>query len=155
MLLNWLYLALIVGQSIDPSYLMINRWCCEAILGSEDIGSGCYLSMLAISLRPRITRNLKFLLAGTSLGIEYMKQGKYIGGDDRRGYKLAEVNLPLSDMRLKLFIEGRQNCADKEEQKRNNYRRRIINRGPQLKKKKKKKNKRAHPKLMCHHMKES
>jgi hypothetical protein len=47
--LNWLYLALIARQPIDPSYLMINRWCCEATSGSGDIGSGCYLSMLAIS----------------------------------------------------------------------------------------------------------
>jgi hypothetical protein len=50
--LNWLYSALIVGQPIDPSYLMINRWCCKATSGSRDIGSGCYLSMLAIALRP-------------------------------------------------------------------------------------------------------
>jgi hypothetical protein len=48
--LNWLYSALIAKQPIDPSYLMINRWCCEATSGSRDIGSGCYLSMLAISL---------------------------------------------------------------------------------------------------------
>jgi hypothetical protein len=38
--LNWLYSALIVGQHIDPSYLMINRWCCEAISGSRDISLG-------------------------------------------------------------------------------------------------------------------
>jgi hypothetical protein len=50
--LNWLYSALIVGQPIDPSYLTINRWCCKATSGSRDIGSGCYLSMLAIALRP-------------------------------------------------------------------------------------------------------
>jgi hypothetical protein len=50
--LNWLYSALIARHLIDPSYLMINRWCCEATSGSGDIGSGCYLSMLAISLRP-------------------------------------------------------------------------------------------------------
>jgi hypothetical protein len=48
--LNWLYSALIARQPIDPSYLMINRWCCEATSGSGDIGSGCYLSMLAISI---------------------------------------------------------------------------------------------------------
>jgi hypothetical protein len=53
--LNWLYSALIARQPIDPSYLMINRWCCEATSGSGDIGSGCYLSMLAISLMPGIT----------------------------------------------------------------------------------------------------
>jgi hypothetical protein len=85
---------------------MINRWCCEAISGSGDIGSGCNLSMLAISLRPGITRNPKFLLVETSLGIEYMKKGLYISGDERRGYKVAKVNLPQPDERLKLFIEG-------------------------------------------------
>jgi hypothetical protein len=58
--------------------------------------SGCYLSMLAISLRPGITRNPKNILAGTSLGFDYMKQGKYISGDERGGFKVAKVNLPLS-----------------------------------------------------------
>jgi hypothetical protein len=71
--LNWLYSALIARQPIDPSYLMINRWCHEATSGSRDIGSGCYLSMLSISLRPGISRNPKHLLPGTSLGIEYLK----------------------------------------------------------------------------------
>jgi hypothetical protein len=40
--------------------------------------------MLAISLRPGITRNPEHLLPGTSLGFDYMKQGKYISGDERR-----------------------------------------------------------------------
>jgi hypothetical protein len=71
---NWLYSALISKQPIDPTHLMINRWCCEATSGLRDIGPGCYLSMLTISLRPGITRNPKHLLAGTSLGFEYMKQ---------------------------------------------------------------------------------
>jgi hypothetical protein len=57
---------------------MINRWCCEATSGSGDIGSGCYLSMLAISLKPGITSNPKHLLAGTSLGFDYMKKNEYI-----------------------------------------------------------------------------
>jgi hypothetical protein len=34
---------------------------------------------------------------------------KYISGDERRRYKLAKVNLPLLNMRLKLFVEGRKN----------------------------------------------
>jgi hypothetical protein len=84
--LNWFYSTLIVGQLIDPSHLMINWWCCEAILGCGDIGSGCYLSLLAISLRPGITRNPEYLLVRTSLGIEYLKQGKYISGDERGGF---------------------------------------------------------------------
>jgi hypothetical protein len=40
-----------------------------ATSSSEDIGSGCYLSILAISLKPGITRNPNHLLPGTSLGI--------------------------------------------------------------------------------------
>jgi hypothetical protein len=57
--------------------------------GSGDIGSGCYLSMLAISLRPTIPRNPEHLLGGTFLGFDYMKQGKYISGDERGGFKVA------------------------------------------------------------------
>jgi hypothetical protein len=81
--LNWLYSALIGKQPIDPSYLMTNRWCCEATSGSGDIGSGCYLSMLTMSLSPGITRNPERLLHGTPLEFEYLKQGKYISGDER------------------------------------------------------------------------
>jgi hypothetical protein len=110
--LNWLYSALIAKQPIDPSYLMINRWCCEATSGAGDIGSGYYLSMLAISLRPGITRNPEHLLRGTSLGIEYLKQGKYISGDDRGGFHVSKVNLPLSDSRLRLFIQGREDWLE-------------------------------------------
>ena len=41
-----------------------------------------------------------------------MKQGKYISGDEKRGYKVAKVNVPLPNMRLKLFIEGRENWLE-------------------------------------------
>jgi hypothetical protein len=99
-------------EAIDPSYLMINRWCCEATSGSGDIGSGCYLSMLAISLRPGIPRNPEYLLLRTSLGFEYMKQGKYISGDDRGSFKVAKVNLPLPDARLRLFIQGKEDWLE-------------------------------------------
>jgi hypothetical protein len=110
--LNWLFSALIAKQAIDPSYLMINRWCCEATSGSGDIGSGCYLSMLAISLRPGITRNPEHLLRGTPLSFEYLKQGKYISGDERGGFHVAKVNLPLSDARLRLFIQGKEHWSE-------------------------------------------
>jgi hypothetical protein len=52
--------------------------------------------MLAIYLRPGITRNPKHLLAGTSLGFDYLKKEKYISEDERGGIKVAKVNLPLS-----------------------------------------------------------
>jgi hypothetical protein len=68
--------------------------------------------MLAISLRPGITRNPKHLLAGTSLGFDYMKKGKYISGDEREGFKVAKVNLPLPDGRLRLFLEGKEDWLE-------------------------------------------
>jgi hypothetical protein len=77
-----------------------------------DIGSGCYLSMLVISLRLGILRNPEHLLVGTSLGFDYMKQGKYKSGDERGGFKVAKVNLPLSDGRLRLFLEGKEDWSD-------------------------------------------
>jgi hypothetical protein len=119
--LNWLYSALIARQPIDPSYLMINLWCCEATSGSGDISSGCYLSMLAISLRPGIPRSPDYLLPDTSLGFEYMKQGKYISGDERGGFRVAKVNLPPSGCKTKNFysregrlVRVRTPCAGKE-----------------------------------------
>jgi hypothetical protein len=68
--LNRLYSAFIARQPIDPSYLMINWWCCEATSGSGDIGSGYYLSMLAISLRPGITKNPKIFYPGLPLDLK-------------------------------------------------------------------------------------
>jgi hypothetical protein len=68
--------------------------------------------MLAISLRPGIPRNPEHLLAGTSLGFEYMKQGKYISGDERGGFKVAKVNLPLPDGRLRLFLGGKEDWLE-------------------------------------------
>jgi hypothetical protein len=67
---------------------------------------------LAFSLRPGITRNPEHLLRGTSLGIEYLRQGKYISGYERGGFRLALVNLPLPDARLRLFIEGREDWLE-------------------------------------------
>jgi hypothetical protein len=129
--LNWLYSALIARQPIDPTHPMVNRWCCEATPGSEDIGSGCYLSMLAISLRSGITRNPKHLLPGTSLGFDYMKQGKCISGDEIGGFKVAKVNLPLPDGRLRLFREGKEDWLEEGiiVPSKKNKRERIIGEG--------------------------
>jgi hypothetical protein len=37
--------------------------------------------------------------------IGYMKKSKYISEDERGGFKLAKVNLPPLDGRLRLFLE--------------------------------------------------
>jgi hypothetical protein len=39
---------------------------------------------------------------------EYMKQSKNISRDERGGFKVAKVNLPLSEGRLRLFLEGKK-----------------------------------------------
>jgi hypothetical protein len=68
--------------------------------------------MLAISLRPGITRNPEHLLHGTPLRFEYLKQGKYISGDERGGFHVAMVNLPLPDPRLRLFVQGKEDWLE-------------------------------------------
>jgi hypothetical protein len=69
---------------------------CQVANRPLSTGSGGYHSMLAISLRPAIPRNPEHLLAGTSLGFDYMKKQKYISEDERGGVKVDKVNLPLS-----------------------------------------------------------
>jgi hypothetical protein len=87
--------------------------------------------MLAISLRPGITRNPEHLLPGTSLGFEYMKQGKYISGDERGVFKVAKVNFPLPNARLRLFIQEKEDWLEKGllEPAKKNKRGRIIEEG--------------------------
>jgi hypothetical protein len=68
--------------------------------------------MLAIYLRSGIPRNPEHLLPRTSLRFEYMKQGKYISGDERGGFNVAKVNLPLPNARLRLFIQGKEDWLE-------------------------------------------
>jgi hypothetical protein len=106
--------------------------------------------MLAISLRPGITRNPEHLLLRTSLGFEYMKKGKYISGDERGGFKVAKVNLPLPDARLRLFIQGKEDWLEEGllVPARKNKRGRIIEEGSSAAQEE------VHNKIMCHHMEE-
>jgi hypothetical protein len=61
-----------------------------------------------------------------------MKKIKYISEDESGGFKVAKVNLPLSDGRLKLFLEGKEDWLEEEllvsakKIKEKDYRRRIF-----------------------------
>jgi hypothetical protein len=59
--------------------------------------------MLAIFLRLAIPINPEHLLAGPFLVFDYMKKEKHISEDERGGFKVAIVNLPLPDGNFKTF----------------------------------------------------
>jgi hypothetical protein len=63
--------------------------------------------MLAISLRPGSTRNPEHLLPGTPLGFEYMKQGKYISGDERGGFKVSGCKIKTFYSRERRLVRVR------------------------------------------------
>lgn len=107
--LNWLYATLVKKQTIDPTYMMVERWLCEITSGRGVIGSGCCLTMIAKSLNPNIKVNKKYFFKGTDFGIEVMKQGNYIGGDEKKGFKIANTDISLREARLKLFSSRRVN----------------------------------------------
>ena len=37
--LNWMYAVLVKKQVIDPTYIMVERWICEASSGTGEVGS--------------------------------------------------------------------------------------------------------------------
>jgi hypothetical protein len=41
-----------------------------------------------------------------------LKQGKYISGDERGSFHVANVNLPLPDPRLRLFIQEKEDWLE-------------------------------------------
>ena len=79
-----MYAALVKKQVIDPTNIMVERWLCEASSGTGEVGSGCYLTMIARAMNPRLRVIQKFYVPGRDIGIEDLRQGHYIEGMKRR-----------------------------------------------------------------------
>ena len=62
--LNWMYAALVRKQVIDPTYIMVERWICEASSGTGQVGSGCYLTLIARAMNPGLAVIQKILCPG-------------------------------------------------------------------------------------------
>ena len=86
---------------------MVERWICEASSGTGEVGSGCYLTMIARAMNPRLRVIQKFYVPGRDIGIEHLRHGHYIGGDEKKGLTISEMDISLPDQRLKLFARGR------------------------------------------------
>jgi hypothetical protein len=64
-----------------------------------------------------------------------LKKGKYISGNERGGFKVAKVNLPLPDGRLRLLLEGKEDWLEEGllvPVKKNYKRGRIIGEGSSM-----------------------
>jgi hypothetical protein len=44
--------------------------------------------------------------------LRYLKQGKYVSGDERVGFHVAKVNIPLLDARHRLFIQRKEDWLE-------------------------------------------
>ena len=100
-------MLLVKKQVIDPTYIMVERWLCEASSGIGEGGSGCYLTMIARAMNSRLRVIQKFYVPGRDIGIDHLSQGHYIGGDEKKGFTISEMDISLPDQRLKLFARGR------------------------------------------------
>ena len=95
------------SQVIDPTYIMVERWICEASSGTGEVGSGCYLTMIARAKNPGLRVIQKYYVPRSDIGIQHLRQGHYIGGDEKKGFTIFEMDISLPDQRLKLFARGR------------------------------------------------
>src|SRR6185437_2655706 len=63
--------------------------------------------MIARAMNPRLRVIQKFYVPGRDIGIDHLRQCHYIGGDEKKGFTISEMDISLPDQRLKLFARGR------------------------------------------------
>ena len=73
----------------------------------EKLVQACYLIMIARAMNPRLRVIQKYYVLGRDIGIEHLRQDHYIGGDEKKGFTISEMDVSLLDQRLKLFARGR------------------------------------------------
>ena len=61
----------------------------------------------SLSYESEVTSDPKILCPGKRYGIEHLRQGHYIGGDEKKGFIISETDISLPDQMLKLFTRGR------------------------------------------------
>jgi len=103
--LNWMYAALVKKQVIDPTYIMVERWICEASSGTREVGSGCYLTMIARAMNPRLRVIQKFYVPGRDIGIDHLRQGHYIGGDEKKRFTISEMDISLPRSKAEIICK--------------------------------------------------
>ena len=54
-----------------------------------------------------VTSDPKIYVPGRDIGIHHLRQGHYIGGDEKKRFTIFEMDISLPDQRLKLFARGR------------------------------------------------
>ena len=92
---------------IDPTYIMAERWICEASSGTGEVSSGCYLTLIARAMNPGLAVIQKYYVPGRDIWIEHLRQSHYIGGDEKKGFTISEMDIYLPNQMLKLFARGR------------------------------------------------
>ena len=82
--LNWMYAALVKKQVIDSTYIMVERWICEASSGTGEVGSRCYLTLIARAMNPGLAMIQKYYVPGRDIGIEHLRHAIISEGMKRR-----------------------------------------------------------------------
>ena len=54
-------------------------------------------------MNPELGVIQKYYVPGRDMGIEHLRQGHYIGGDEKKGFIISEMDISIPDQMLKLL----------------------------------------------------